>query len=139
MRSLNPANQELTTKVVLPKNGYLTVEDDIGLGIEWSEKALASEEQIILKYNRRYFRGCPTSAPIWHWGFIYRRQMGVGRYMDLLQLKYFCALAKNEHLTMTARELMVSAPSLSLTIKKLEKELDAELLDRNGRDIRLND
>ena len=43
--------------------------------------------------------------------------------MDLLQLKYFCALAKNEHLTMTARELMVSAPSLSLTIKKLEKEL----------------
>ena len=59
--------------------------------------------------------------------------------MDLLQLKYFCALAKNEHLTMTARELMVSAPSLSLTIKKLEKELGVELFDRNGRDIRLND
>ncbi len=49
MRSLNPANQELTTKVVLPEKGYLKVEDDIGLGIEWSEKALASEEQIILE------------------------------------------------------------------------------------------
>lgn len=59
--------------------------------------------------------------------------------MELLQLKYFCALAKNEHLTMTARELMVSAPSLSLTIKKLEKELGVELFDRNGRDIQLNE
>ncbi len=58
--------------------------------------------------------------------------------MDLLQLRYFCALAKNEHLTITARELMVSAPSLSLTIKKLEKELGVELFDRVGRDIRLN-
>ena len=49
--------------------------------------------------------------------------------MDLLQLKYFCALAKNEHLTMTARELMVSAPSLSLTIKKLEKERKIKKID----------
>ena len=38
MRSLNPANMELTNKVVLPKNGRLDVTDDIGIGIEWSEK-----------------------------------------------------------------------------------------------------
>lgn len=49
MRSLNPANQELTNKVVLPKNGYLEVSDDVGLGIEWSNKALSSPEQITLK------------------------------------------------------------------------------------------
>ena len=49
MRSLNPANMELTNKVVLPKNGRLNVTDDIGIGIEWSEKALASEDQITLK------------------------------------------------------------------------------------------
>ena len=48
MRSLNSANMELTTKIILPEKGYLPVTDDIGLGNEWSEKALASEDQITL-------------------------------------------------------------------------------------------
>ena len=48
MRSKNPSNQELTAKVVMPKNGYLDVTDDIGIGNEWSDKALASEDQITL-------------------------------------------------------------------------------------------
>ena len=48
MRSLNPANMELTTKIILPEKGYLPVTDDIGLGNEWSEKALASKDQITL-------------------------------------------------------------------------------------------
>ena len=48
MRSMNPSNMELTTKIVLPKNGYLDVTDDIGIGNEWSDKALASEDQITL-------------------------------------------------------------------------------------------
>ena len=39
---------ELTTKIVLPKNGYLDVTDEIGIGNQWSEKALASEDQITL-------------------------------------------------------------------------------------------
>ncbi|MFQ7877770.1 enolase C-terminal domain-like protein, partial [Enterocloster sp.] len=37
MRSMNPSNQELTAKVVMPKNGYLDVTDDIGIGNEWSD------------------------------------------------------------------------------------------------------
>lgn len=49
VRSKNPANMELTDKIVMPKNGYLEVSDAPGLGIEWSEKALASPEQYTLK------------------------------------------------------------------------------------------
>lgn len=58
--------------------------------------------------------------------------------MELLQLRYFRALAKNEQLTKTAHELMVSPPALSATISKLEKELGVLLFDRVGRSIRLN-
>ena len=58
--------------------------------------------------------------------------------MELLQLRYFCALARNQHLTRTAEQLMISAPSLSATISKLEKSLGVKLFDRNGRNICLN-
>ena len=47
-RSLNPENQRFTNRVVLPKNGYLEVEDFPGLGIEWSEYALSEGEQFDL-------------------------------------------------------------------------------------------
>ncbi|MGL5515112.1 MAG: LysR family transcriptional regulator [Sporomusa sp.] len=59
--------------------------------------------------------------------------------MGLLQLEYFKALAENEHLTQTAKELMVSAPSLSATIARLEEELGCKLFDRDGRKIKLNE
>ena len=58
--------------------------------------------------------------------------------MGLLQLQYFKALAEREHLTDTARELMVSAPSLSATIARLENDLGVQLFDRVGRNIQLN-
>jgi len=58
--------------------------------------------------------------------------------MELLQLRYFQALAKEEHMSRTAEKLYISQPSLSLTIKKLEKELGVPLFDRTGRSIRLN-
>lgn len=58
--------------------------------------------------------------------------------MELLQLKYFCALAQSEHLGKTASKLMISPPSLSATISKLEKELGVRLFDRSGRGIQLN-
>lgn len=58
--------------------------------------------------------------------------------MELLQLRYFCALARNQHLTRTAEELMISPPSLSATIAKLEQDLGVTLFDRRGRSIRLN-
>jgi len=58
--------------------------------------------------------------------------------MELLQLDYFCKLAKTQHLTSTAQELMISPSSLSSTIKKLEKEVGFSLFDRIGRNIELN-
>lgn len=49
MRNLNPGNRELTTKFYEAKNGYMEVPEVVGIGNEWSEKALSSEEQITLK------------------------------------------------------------------------------------------
>lgn len=58
--------------------------------------------------------------------------------MDLLQLRYFCLLAEKQHLSNTAKDLMISPPSLSLTITKLESELGVPLFDRVKRNIYLN-
>lgn len=59
--------------------------------------------------------------------------------MELLQLRYFKELAESEHLTNTAKKLMVSAPSLSMTISRLEHELGVTLFSHSGRNIYLND
>ena len=59
--------------------------------------------------------------------------------MELLQLKYFRVLAKEEHVSRASEKLYISQPSLSLTIKKLEDELGVRLFDRVGRGIRLNE
>ncbi len=59
--------------------------------------------------------------------------------MGLLQMRYFKALAEKEHLTDTARELMVSAPSLSASINRLEQQLGYKLFDRNGKRMKLNE
>lgn len=58
--------------------------------------------------------------------------------MELVQLYYFRELAKREHLTQTAQFLNLTAPSLSLSISRLEQELGVPLFDRVGRNIRLN-
>jgi len=58
--------------------------------------------------------------------------------MELLQLRYFRALAREEHMSRTAEKLYISQPSLSATIKKLETELGVPLFDRTGRNIQLN-
>ena len=58
--------------------------------------------------------------------------------MDLLQLQYFRRLAESQHVTRTARELNISQPALSATIKKLENELGAPLFTREGRNITLS-
>lgn len=59
--------------------------------------------------------------------------------MEFLQLKYFTALAHQEHLTHTAQELMVTPSAISVSIARLEAELGVKLFDRVGRNIRLND
>jgi len=59
--------------------------------------------------------------------------------MELLQLRYFQALAKNGNLTRTAKELYLAPPSLSVSVSRLEKELGGPLFDRVGRRMYLND
>ena len=58
--------------------------------------------------------------------------------MNLLQLRYFKLLAENEHMHKTADELHISAPSLSATIARLERELGVQLFDRNKNRLKLN-
>ncbi|MCT2345840.1 LysR family transcriptional regulator [Niallia taxi] len=58
--------------------------------------------------------------------------------MELLQLKYFQTVAYTEHISNAANQLNIAQPSLSLTIKRLEDELETALFNRNGRNIQLN-
>lgn len=58
--------------------------------------------------------------------------------MELAQLYYFRELAQREHLTQTALFLNLTAPSLSISISRLEQELGVQLFDRVGRNIKLN-
>lgn len=59
--------------------------------------------------------------------------------MDLLQLRYFRAVARHEHISRAAEELRIAQPSLSRTIARLEAELGCPLFHRRGRRIRLNE
>lgn len=59
--------------------------------------------------------------------------------MELLQLKYFLAVARLEHVTEAARSLHVTQSSLSKTIQRLEEDLGVPLFDRIGRKLRLNE
>jgi LysR family cyn operon transcriptional activator len=54
-------------------------------------------------------------------------------------LQYLLAVAKYGSFTKAAEALHVSQPSLSQQIKLLEESLNARLLDRTGRNVRLTD
>lgn len=58
--------------------------------------------------------------------------------MELLQLQYFCKVARLEHMTKAAQELRIAQPALSKTISRLEEDLGVPLFDRRGRQIQLN-
>ena len=58
--------------------------------------------------------------------------------MTLLQLQYFQTLARVLHYTQAAAELHIAQPSLSYSIKELEKELGVKLFDKDSRHIRLS-
>ncbi len=58
--------------------------------------------------------------------------------MELLQLKYFCEVARTQQLSKTAQKLHIAQPSLSQTLKRLETELGFPLFDRHGKGISLN-
>ena len=59
--------------------------------------------------------------------------------MELTQLKYFKAVAKTEKIASAAQELFLSAPALSASIARLEKELGMPLFDRTGNRVFLNE
>lgn len=59
--------------------------------------------------------------------------------MELLQLQYFIAVARLEHMTRAARSLHVTQSSLSKTIQRLEEDLGVPLFDRSARKLRLNE
>jgi DNA-binding transcriptional LysR family regulator len=58
--------------------------------------------------------------------------------MELLKLKYFQMVAKQQHLTKAAHELNISQPALSKMIAKLEKDLGYKLFNRKGRELQLS-
>ena len=59
--------------------------------------------------------------------------------MEILQLKYFYALAQTQHVTRTAEQLHIAQPALTQTIHRLEKELGVKLFRSSGRNIVLTE
>lgn len=57
--------------------------------------------------------------------------------MTLLQLQYFQTLAHVLHYTQAAAGLHIAQPSLSYSIKELEKELGVKLFEKDSRHIKL--
>ncbi|HEY3827646.1 MAG TPA: LysR substrate-binding domain-containing protein [Solirubrobacteraceae bacterium] len=57
--------------------------------------------------------------------------------MDERRLRYFLAVVEDGGVTRAARRLHVAQPSLSQSLRALERELGAELFDRVGRGLRL--
>ena len=61
-------------------------------------------------------------------------QEGAGR-MTLAQLKYVVTVAKAGTMTEAAKELFISQPSLTKSIKELEKEMHVRIFERTNKGI----
>ncbi|MFG2993544.1 LysR family transcriptional regulator [Streptomyces sp. NPDC048257] len=59
--------------------------------------------------------------------------------MELRQLEYFVAVAEEASFTKGAARVHVAQPGVSAQIRRLERELGQELLDRSGRQVQLTD
>ncbi len=59
--------------------------------------------------------------------------------MELLQLNYFCDAAATQNFSQTAKRFNVPPSNISQSVKRLERELGAELFVRSGNRVRLND
>jgi DNA-binding transcriptional LysR family regulator len=59
--------------------------------------------------------------------------------MDLNRYKYFLTLVKTEHLRKASEILHISPPALSKSIKILEEEIGAPLIEAEGRGIKITE
>ena len=59
--------------------------------------------------------------------------------MELLQLRYFLEVAHSQHMTRSAEKLHIAQPSLTQSIKRLERELGVALFAPRGRNIVLTE
>ena len=59
--------------------------------------------------------------------------------MELTPLRYFRAIAAAGHMTRAAQALGVTQPALSAMVRKLEREVGAELLHRTGKGVELTE
>jgi DNA-binding transcriptional LysR family regulator len=59
--------------------------------------------------------------------------------MELRQLEYFVSVAEEGNFTRAAEKAHVAQPGVSAQIRRLERELGQELLDRSGRTVTLTE
>ena len=59
--------------------------------------------------------------------------------MEFRQLEYFVTVAEETNFTRAAAKLHVAQPGVSAQIRRLEREVGQELLDRSGRSVRLTE
>jgi len=57
--------------------------------------------------------------------------------MELRQLEYFVAVAEEANFTRAAARVHVAQPGVSAQVRRLERELGKDVLDRSGRTVRL--
>ena len=59
--------------------------------------------------------------------------------MTLTELRYIVAVAREKHFGKAADTCFVSQPTLSVSIKKLESELNTQIFERGNSEISLTD
>jgi len=59
--------------------------------------------------------------------------------MTLTQLRYVTAIAKYGSISLAARQLFVTQPSMTTALQDLEKEIGRELFIRNSRGVQLTE
>lgn len=57
--------------------------------------------------------------------------------MNLQQLQYFKVISQTKNFTTASNILSITQPALSKAISKLEEELDVQLFEREGRNIKI--